>query len=113
MRLWLQSKPREVIIVTVEQNIENINKLIEPLKDDAHKISILCSPVANKRIQLVVGVEAAKGDILALVDDDVFWRADGVVPYLLAPFEQDDIGAVAGIQRSAIILQPLYNYRGI
>lgn len=113
MRLWLQSKPREVIIVTVERNIENINKLIEPLKDDAHKISILCSPVANKRIQLVVGVEAAKGDILALVDDDVFWRADGVVPYLLAPFEQDEIGAVAGIQRSAIILQPLYICRGI
>ncbi|CAH0055753.1 unnamed protein product [Clonostachys solani] len=102
MRLWLRSKPREVIIVTVERNIENINKLIEPLKDDAQRISVLCSPVANKRIQLVVGVEAAKGDILALVDDDVFWRADGVVPYLLAPFEQDEIGAVAGIQSAEI-----------
>lgn len=100
MRLWLKSKPREIIIVTVERNRERVAQLVKPLKEDADKIIILCAPLANKRVQLVVGVRAAQGSIFALVDDDVYWRASGVVPYLLAPFEDPKVGAVAGIQRS-------------
>ncbi|KAL4406327.1 glycosyltransferase family 2 [Colletotrichum abscissum] len=102
MRLWLKSKPREVIIVTVERNRDRIVRLLEPLKEDADKIVILCAPLANKRVQLVVGVKAARGSILALVDDDVYWRAAGVLPYLLAPFENAKVGAVAGIQSAEI-----------
>lgn len=40
-------------------------------------LSFLCAPLADKRIRLVVGVKAARGSILALVDDDVYWRAEG------------------------------------
>lgn len=48
----------------------------------------------------MVGVKAARGKIFALVDDDVYWRVDTVVPYLLAPFEDAEVGGVAGIQMS-------------
>jgi hypothetical protein len=34
------------------------------------------------------------------VDDDVYWYVETVVPYPLAPFEDAEVGAVAGIQRS-------------
>lgn len=76
-------------------------QLVEPLQEGADKIIILTAPLANKRQQLMIGVKAARGEIYALVDDDVYWRVDNVVPYLLAPFQDAEVGAVAGIQRLA------------
>ncbi|CBX94795.1 hypothetical protein LEMA_P117980.1 [Plenodomus lingam JN3] len=102
MRLWLKANPREIIIATVERNKARVMELIKPLQKDADKIVIVIAPLANKRHQLMVGVKAAKGKIFALVDDDVYWRSDGVVPYLLAPFEDPRVGAVAGIQSAEI-----------
>jgi glycosyltransferase involved in cell wall biosynthesis len=99
MHLWLKANPREIIIATIERNRARIVQLIEPLRQHAEKIVIVTAPLANKRHQLVVGVKAAKGEIFALVDDDVYWRVDTVIPYLLAPFENAEVGAVAGIQR--------------
>lgn len=101
MHLWLKSKPREIIIVTVPRNKERVVQLVEPLQEGADKIIILTAPLANKRQQLMIGVKAARGEIYALVDDDVYWRVDNVVPYLLAPFQDAEVGAVAGIQRLA------------
>ncbi|KAG2002898.1 hypothetical protein GB937_009434, partial [Aspergillus fischeri] len=44
--------------------------------------------------------KAARGKIFAFVDEDVHWRVGTIVPYLLAPFEDAEVGAVASIQRS-------------
>ncbi|KAI0123146.1 hypothetical protein BJ170DRAFT_713211 [Xylariales sp. AK1849] len=66
------------------------------------KIKILIAPVANKRQQLMIGAKAASGKIHALVDDDAYWPADTVISYLLAPFENAEIGAVAGTQSANI-----------
>ncbi|KAI2474465.1 Polysaccharide synthase [Pyrenophora tritici-repentis] len=102
MRLWIKANPREIIIATVERNRARVMQLIAPLQKDADKIIIAIAPLANKRHQLMVGVKAAKGKIFALVDDDVYWRLDTVVPYLLAPFEDAEVGAVAGIQSAEV-----------
>lgn len=101
MRLWIKANPHEIIIETVERNKTRVLRLIEPPKEQTEKIIVVIAPLANKRHQLIVGVKAAKGKIFALVDDGVYWRIDSVVPYLLAPFEDAEVGAVAGIQRSA------------
>jgi glycosyltransferase involved in cell wall biosynthesis len=63
------------------------------------KITILTVPLANKRQQLAVGAKAASGKIIALVDDDAYWRTGTVIPYLLAPFEDTEVGSAAGLQR--------------
>jgi glycosyltransferase involved in cell wall biosynthesis len=105
IRLWLKCKPREIIIVTVPRNKGRVGQLVEPLRGVADKIIILTAPLANKRQQLMIGVKAARGEICALVDDDVYWPVDTVVPYLLAPFEDAEVGAVAGIQRSVHPIQ--------
>lgn len=106
LRLWLKSNPREIIVVTVPRNRDRVGQLIEPLLEVAdNKIIIFTTPLANKRHQLMTGVRTAKGQICALVDDDVYWSVDTVVPYLLAPFENAEVGAVAGIQRS---VSPFY-----
>lgn len=99
MELWLKANPREIIISTVERNKDRVLELIEPLKEHHDKIIVVTGPLANKRHQLIVGVKAATGKIFALLDDDVYWRVDTVVPYLLAPFEDPEVGGVAGIQR--------------
>ncbi|KAH8722587.1 hypothetical protein GQ44DRAFT_828897 [Phaeosphaeriaceae sp. PMI808] len=70
-------------------------QLIKPLQKDADKIIIVIVPLANKRHQLRVGVKAAKDKISALVDDDIYWRVDNVVIYLLALFEDAEVGAAA------------------
>ncbi|KAK1585037.1 polysaccharide synthase [Colletotrichum navitas] len=102
LRLWLGPNAREIVIVTVKRNRDRVERLVEPLKENADRVVILCAPLANKRIQLVVGVKAARGSILALVDDDVYWRAEGVLPYLLAPFGDTKVGTVAGIQSAEV-----------
>ncbi|KAI0467615.1 hypothetical protein F4859DRAFT_525037 [Xylaria cf. heliscus] len=60
----------------------------------------MTAPAANKRQQLTLGIMAAGGKIVALVDDDAYWRTGTVIPYLLAPFENIMLGAVAGLQSS-------------
>ncbi|EPS25877.1 putative hyaluronan synthase [Penicillium oxalicum 114-2] len=100
MRLWLEANPREIIIATIERNRARVEQLIEPFQQDAYRIIIVVAPLANKRHQLMVGVKAAKGKIFALVDDDAYWHVDTVVPYFLAPFEDAEVGGVAGIQMS-------------
>lgn len=100
MRLWLEANPREIIIATIERNRARVEQLIEPFQQDAYRIIIVVAPLANKRHQLMVGVKAAKGKIFALVDDDVYWHVDTVVPYFLAPFEDAEVGGVTGIQMS-------------
>ncbi|TPX08511.1 uncharacterized protein E0L32_009998 [Thyridium curvatum] len=100
MRLWLKSKPREIIVVTVPRCEAHVLQLLAPVLND--KITILTVPLANKRQQLMAGVKAATGKIIALVDDDAYWRGPAVIPYLLAPFENPEVGLVAGLQSPEI-----------
>lgn len=104
LHLWLQSMPREIIIVTVPKYKDHIEQLVRPV--DTDKVTILTVPLANKRQQIAAGAKAARGKIIALVDDDVYWRAATVVSYLLAPFEDAQVGSVAGLQRLVDDLLP-------
>ncbi|CAJ2501384.1 Uu.00g042370.m01.CDS01 [Anthostomella pinea] len=107
LRLWLQHKPREIIIVTVERDFKNVQQLVEPVEDASAKITVLMAPEANKRRQLQCGIDAATGEILALVDDDVFWPSEEntLMPHLLAPFEDPEVGATCGLQSAEIPLE--------
>jgi glycosyltransferase involved in cell wall biosynthesis len=100
MRLWLANKPKEIIVVTIPRDLDRVKQLILPIpRPDFDKIHVRTVPNANKRAQLIRGIQAATGTILALVDDDVFWPHDMVLPYLLAPFEHEDVGACGGTQK--------------
>lgn len=46
-----------------------------------------------------MGIRLARGKIIALVDDDAFWPATTVLPYLLAGLENAKVGGVQGKQR--------------
>lgn len=101
LRLWLANNPREIIVVTVPRDLTRVHQLIQPIqRPDFDKIHVYTVAQANKRAQLIRGIKASTGCILALVDDDTFWPHDQVMQYLLAPFEDEyrDVGAVGGPQ---------------
>lgn len=61
-----------------------------------------------------MGIRLARGKIIALVDDDAFWPATTVLPYLLAGLENPKVGGVQGKQRYVnwgIQILSLGNYR--
>ncbi len=97
---WLSNNPREIILVTVESDEFILRSVVDSpdvqaaVKDT--KLELLTVKRANKREQLCVGINASSGKIIALVDDDAFYRTDGILLQLLAPFQQDDIGLVGG-----------------
>ncbi|KAI0596496.1 hypothetical protein F4775DRAFT_564801 [Biscogniauxia sp. FL1348] len=100
LRRWLSNNPGEIIIVTVTSEAQKARALIETESIQESiidtKIRLLTIDHANKRDQLVRGVNDASGEIIALVDDDAFWKSDVVLMHLLAPFQQEDVGLVGG-----------------
>lgn len=97
---WLSNNPREVILVTIESEEPRLRRMIESedVQDATQdtRIELLTVAQANKRDQLCVGVNASTGKIIALVDDDAFYKSENILLQLLAPFQQDDVGLVGG-----------------
>lgn len=100
VRLWLKNKPKEIIVVTIERDLHHVQKLLAQVPESQGKVQVLTTPVANKREQLAVGIKVAQGSIMALVDDDAFWPKSTVLPFLLAGFEDPQVGCLQGMQRS-------------
>lgn len=99
LRLWLANRPKEIIIVTIPRDLDRVKRLVKPITGpDLHRIQIRTVAQANKREQMARGIKLASGSILALVDDDTFWPTDKVLPCLLAPFKDENVGAVGGPQ---------------
>ncbi len=55
----------------------------------------VADPQRGKPIALNIGLQAARGDIIVLSDGDVFVEKEAV-QYLVAPFEDPQVGAVSG-----------------
>ncbi|EXJ59352.1 uncharacterized protein A1O5_12233 [Cladophialophora psammophila CBS 110553] len=96
----LKNKPLEVLIITTVEEEDRVRALVRAASAENNSgrtdLHILTVPKANKRDQLLRGINASKGGIMALVDDDAFWQHDTVLDHLLAPFQQEDIGLVGG-----------------
>ena len=96
LTLILQNLPREVIIVTIKCDLRLVLDFVGNVSSGATKVSVITAPHGNKREQMTLGIQAAKGKILAFVDDDVFWPTDAVLAHLVRGFEDRKVGGVAG-----------------
>ncbi|OHW91148.1 polysaccharide synthase [Colletotrichum incanum] len=100
LRLWLANHPKEIIIVTIDRDLQRVHDLVKPvIIEGDDRISVTTADYVSKRYQMVVGFKEAKGKILAFVDDDAFWGTLKVLPYLLAPLEDPKVGGTIGKQR--------------
>jgi cellulose synthase/poly-beta-1,6-N-acetylglucosamine synthase-like glycosyltransferase len=101
LRMCINNKPKEIIVVTIPRDLDRVKALSEPVKRDypSVPIEIYTVPKPGRRTQMALSVEKSSGDILCFVDDDTVWPTDKVLPYLLAGFEDPKVAGVVGRQR--------------
>lgn len=103
IRTWIAAQPKEIILVTIERDEPRLRELLapvlgEPLGDV--QITVLIAPRANKRVQMDIGIGAARSSILGFVDDCVRWKQPAaIIPLFLAALEDPGVGGAVGRQR--------------
>lgn len=77
-------------MVTPKNRVNQVRKICDSLK--LFDIEILGAAKANKRLQMIQGLEEVRTAMTVFADDDVFWPAR-FLQYSLAPFEDPQVGA--------------------
>ncbi|TVY12794.1 Hyaluronan synthase 2 [Lachnellula arida] len=106
--------PHEIFIVTTESRCETLQIFVQSINEK--NLYVLHVPVANKRLQVCQAIPLIKTSITVIVDDDVIWPRT-ILPWLMAPFEDQGIGAVGTSQRvrrikNGTLAEKLYNWIG-
>ncbi|KAF2765462.1 hypothetical protein EJ03DRAFT_345664 [Teratosphaeria nubilosa] len=96
LRTCLQSEPYQLLLVTVDSNVESLIKVAKAINEK--KIRVLSIREANKRRQMCRAIPEVSTAITIFVDDDVVWPQK-VLQWMLAPFENPEIGGVGTSQR--------------
>lgn len=96
IRTCLSSQPHELILVTVDSNVDNLERLVKVIP--SKKVKILSIREANKRRQMCRAIPQVTTKITIFVDDDVVWPSK-VLDWILAPFEDPCMGGVGTSQR--------------
>lgn len=98
----LRSRPAHLFVVTVGSSLlEECKRVLAQLKALGPNTTVWVSalPVASKRKQVAHAVYRVTTPVTILVDDHVFWPSDDFLAAILAPFENEDVGAVAPVKR--------------
>ncbi|KAF1988555.1 glycosyltransferase family 2 protein [Aulographum hederae CBS 113979] len=95
IRTCLKTNPYELILVTIDANLEVAERTALSISP---KIRVLSEPKANKRRQMRRAIPEIKSEITIFADDDVIWP-EQILPWILAPFEDHKMGGVGTSQR--------------
>lgn len=111
LRCILNCSPAEILVVTGNNNVSLIEEICG--LERFSKVTVLGVRKLNKRKQMIRAVKDVDTDIVVFADDDVFWP-DRYLDYLLAVFEDDNVGAGGTRQRVRRNSQPnFWNFLGI
>jgi Glycosyltransferase like family 2 len=110
----LACHPYELLLVTTSDKYNKLVKFTKTL--EVSNIRVFQTPIANKRIQVCEAIPEVKTSIIIMADDDVTWP-NTILPWLLAPFENERIGGVGPNQRvkrvrSGPLMARNYNWLG-
>ncbi|KAF5009469.1 hypothetical protein FDECE_4314 [Fusarium decemcellulare] len=92
----LACEPAELILVTTHDKRKDLQRLADSLAFP--KVRVLDTPIANKRLQVCEALPKVETPITIMADDDVTWPST-LMPWILAPFEDPQIGGVGTCQR--------------
>ncbi|GME27616.1 Glycosyl transferase family 2 [Neofusicoccum parvum] len=99
IRSILGCAPAEIILVTIDANVSRANKMLDAMGGAAQKtIRVMSVPQANKRRQMCAAIPQVRTEIIIFADDDVEW-GKRLLPWILAPFENPNIGGVGTNQK--------------
>lgn len=93
----LACRPRELILVTTADKHAALQSLAKTLSSPG-SIRVLFTPIANKRMQVCEALPKVRTAITIVADDDVTWPST-LMPWILAPFEDPQMGGVGTCQR--------------
>lgn len=92
----LACKPHLLLLVTTTEKHKDLEKLANSLSHS--NVQVLSTPIANKRLQVCEALPKVATKITIMADDDVTWPTT-ILPWILAPFEDPDMGGVGTCQR--------------
>jgi cellulose synthase/poly-beta-1,6-N-acetylglucosamine synthase-like glycosyltransferase len=109
----LENEPRELILVTIQANLELANKTIAKMPAAQHN-RLRCLAVANpnKRRQMARAIPEVDTKIIVFADDDVTWPQQ-TLKWMLAPFENEKYGGVVTCQRLRRTQYPLFSMKRV
>jgi N-acetylglucosaminyltransferase len=87
---WLEQGPMEVIIVPDVEDVE-VQRRLARYGDP--RVRVLVFEHRGKRSALGVGIRAARGELIVLVDSDTRWQP-GLMAAVQMPFADPDVGGV-------------------
>lgn len=96
IRSILATEPCEVILVTIEANLARAQSMVKLMGTSKVRIRSVTHP--NKRRQMVRALPEITTDITVFADDDVLWP-EKLLPWMLAPLEDESYGGVGTNQR--------------
>lgn len=99
LQSWLKNNPYEVIFVTIPSAKPSIEALIHEVDPQGLKVRVITVSKPNKRNQMVAGANHVKTEITVYCDDDVLWPPT-MLEYMLAPFEDKQMGGVGTSQKA-------------
>ncbi|CAF9936349.1 MAG: hypothetical protein ALECFALPRED_006775, partial [Alectoria fallacina] len=108
----LATEPFEIILVTIEANVTRAQVMVKHMSTSKVKIRSVRYP--NKRRQMVLALPDIQTDITVFADDDVLWPPK-LLPWMLAPLEDESYGGVGTNQRlrraeAPTLQQRIYGY---
>ncbi|KAH8799643.1 glycosyltransferase family 2 protein [Xylogone sp. PMI_703] len=96
IRSMLACNPFQIFVVTRESEYQALYEFSKSI--NVNNLEIFEVPMANKRHQLCRAIPPIKTEIVVFADGDVTWPST-ILPWLLAPFEDKQIGGVGTSQR--------------
>lgn len=109
----LENEPKEVILVTIQANLELAKKTIAKMPAAQYN-RLRCLAVANpnKRRQMARAIPEVETKIIVFADDDVTWPRQ-TLKWMLAPFENAKYGGVVTCQRLRRTSYPLFSMKRV
>ena len=92
----MQSDAAQIIVVTSHDNVELARTCC--CLNSFYDVKVVGVNRLHKRVQMARALEEVETDITVFADDDVFWPC-GYLDYLLAIFEDPEVGAGGTRQR--------------
>ena len=108
IRSILATEPFEIILVTIDANLNRAQRMVKHMGTSRIKIRSVSYP--NKRRQMVCALPDIQTDITVFADDDVFWPQK-LLPWMLAPLEDESYGGVGTNQRLRRAENPTFQQR--
>ena len=96
VRSILATEPFEIILVTIESNLDRAQQMVKRM--GTSKIRTRSVTYPNKRRQMVCAIPEIQTNVTVFADDDVLWPPK-LLPWMLAPLEDENYGGVGTNQR--------------